>query len=80
MVFEGLYYGQVDGKCDTCSLLDHTPPVLIYSHLERVIQILIKPMSGLQNLFMLIGNVYENVYNSMPYDYARDENAKIMEK
>ena len=65
---EGLYYGQVDGKCDTKLLLDHTPPFMIYSHLVIGIQIPTESMSRLQNLFMLTSDVYENVYNSMSYD------------
>ena len=28
-VVEGLYYGQVEGRFDTYSLLDHTPPIMI---------------------------------------------------
>ena len=79
-VVEGLYYGQVEGKCDTYSLLSHKPLVMIYSHLVRAIRFPMEPITGFSNQFRLLTEVYENIYNSMPYDYASDENAEMVEE
>ena len=59
LVVEGFYNGQVDEKCDLYTLLDHKPPVMIYSHLIRAIRFLMEPISRLQNLFKLTIEVYE---------------------
>ena len=78
LVVEGFYYGQMDGKCDTYSLLDHKPPVMVYSHLIRAIRFPMEPIYGLQNLFKLTTEVYENLYNSMPCDDVAEEDEGIL--
>ena len=77
-VVEGLYYGQVEGSFDTYSLLDHTPLVMIYSHLVRAIRFPMEPIPGCQNRFRLSTEIYENIYNSMPYDDESDQDALMM--
>lgn len=39
-----------------------------------------KPFTGFLDQFRLLSEAYENIYNSMQYDYASDENAKMMEE
>ena len=67
-VVEGFYYGQVEGKVDTYRLLDQSPVVMIYSHLVRAIRFPMEPIVGSPNHVRLSAEVYENIYNSMPYD------------
>ncbi len=75
---EGFYYGQAEGKVDTYNLLHHTSPVMIYSHLVRAIRFPMEPTPGIQNEFKLPTEVYENIYNSMPYDDDSDQGASML--
>lgn len=67
-IVEGLYYGLVEGKVDTYTLLNQKPPVMIYSHLVRAIRFPMEAIPSLHNHFKLSSEIYENIYNSMPYE------------
>ena len=41
---------------------------MIYSHLVRAIRFSMEPIIGFPNQFKLSTKVYENIYNSVPYD------------
>lgn len=77
IVVEGLYYGQNEGKVDTYTLLDQQAPVMIYSHLVRAIRFPMEPILGFHNQFRLSTEIYENIYNSMPFDDVSDQDAGI---
>ncbi len=81
-VVEGFFYGQVEGKSDTYRLLDHTYPVMIYSHLVRAIHFLMEPIArslGQFSQYKLSIEVYERIYNSMPYhDDESGEGASML--
>ena len=75
---EGFYYGQVEKKVNTYRLLDQTPVVMIYSHLVRAIHFLMEPIVGFPNQFKLSAEVYEKIYNSMPYDDGDSDDGASM--
>ena len=41
---------------------------MIYSHLVRAIRFPMEPIAGSPNHVRLSAEVYDNIYNSMPYD------------
>ena len=57
----------------TYILLDHTTPVMIYSHLVRATRFPIEPMHECQNQFTISTEVYKNIYNGMSYDEDIDD-------
>ena len=70
---------KVEGKVDTYRLLDKTPVVMIYSHLVRAIRFPMEPIVGFPNQLKLSAEVYENIYNSMPYDDGdSDDGASVI--
>ena len=71
ILVEGLYYALVEGKVDTYTLLE--PPVMIYSHLVRAIRFPMEAVPDLHNHFKLSSEIYENIYNSMPYEEGSEQ-------
>ena len=71
ILVEGLYYALVEGKVDTYTLLE--PPVMIYSHLVRAIRFPMEVVPDLHNHFKLSSEIYENIYNSMPYEEGSEQ-------
>lgn len=64
-VVQGLYYRQVDACM--FALDDRQAPIHILSHLVRCIKIPMEPVSNNGKMCKMAPDIYESVYNSMPY-------------
>ena len=63
---EGLYYEKLEDN--VYKLLENEPPGYIYSHLVRCIKVPMISVNTTQTLFTLDSDVYDGIYNSMPWE------------
>ena len=73
----GMIYGAIYGR--TYTILQQNPPVLLYSHLVRSIKIPMEEEESCNNLYKMLLEVYEAIFNSMPIDLKLHHRVAIEE-
>ena len=65
---EGIFYAKLDDYEYVYRLLEDKPAAYMYSHLVRCINVPMSEYNSCSGLYTVGGNVYECIYNSMPWN------------
>ena len=65
---EGIFYARLDDYDYVYRLLEDKPVAYMYSHLVRCINVPMSQYNSCSGLYTVSANVYECIYNSMPWN------------